>query len=467
MASEETPLLPDVLLPSKHELVYQRFSPLYKKFVVATVAWCGLMPLFLSGTFSPSIPQIAKDLNTTGESVGFAVSLSVLSTSIGALVSASYSTFYGRRPIYLISLPLCILGSLGVSAARDMSDLLFWRFWQCIGASPGLVVGAAVVGDIYKLEERGTGMGIFLAGSLLGTTLSPPIGGFISHFWGWRVMQLCMGALALVAFTIFMFAFPETSHPGTRGIDKFRQSGEAEHRWSFTAVNPLRPLQLLQSPNICTVSAAGFFLLLTDYVLLVPLAYTMGKRYNLDNELLVGACFLPCGLGNMVGAPVAGRISDRIVAKWKNKRGGVWYPEDRLRATFSGGLIFVPLSVLGCGLVTEYIGGPIGLVLNLLLLFMNGLGVDIVLSPSASYVVDVMHSRSAEAMACNAGFRSFLLTFAIAGVMPMIDTYGVLITNLVSACLAWIGFVLLFVTVRYGDQMRAWADVGYSTVADN
>ncbi|KXN87018.1 putative transporter AQR1 [Leucoagaricus sp. SymC.cos] len=466
MASEETPLLSDVLHPSKHVLVYERFSPLYKKFIVMTVAWCGLMPLFLSGTFSPSIPQMARDLNTTGENIGFAVSLSVFATSIGALMSASYATFYGRRPIYLVSLPFCILGSLGVSAARNLPELLFWRFWQCIGASPGLAIGAAVIGDIYKLEERGTGMGLFLAGCLLGTTLAPPLGGFIAHFWGWRILQLCMGVLALGAFGVILVSLPETSHPGARGVEKFRQSGNVEYKRAFFTVNPLRPLNLLQSPNIFCVSAAGFFLLLTDYVLLVPLAYTMGKRYHLDNEALVGACFLPCGLGNMVGAPVAGRISDRIVSSWKRKRRGVWYPEDRLRATFSGGLIFVPLSVLGCGLVTQYVEGPIGLTLNLMLLFMNGLGVDLVLSPSASYVVDVMHSRSAEAMACNTGFRSFLLTFAIAGVMPMMDAYGMLFTNTISALLAWIGFVLLAMTVKYGEQMRAWVDVGYSTAAD-
>src|SRR5690349_20175338 len=84
----------------------------------------------------------------------------------------------------------------------------------------------------------------------------------------------------------------------------------------------------------------------------------------------------------LVGAPIAGRIADRIVTSWKRKRGGVWYPEDWLRATFSGGLIFVPLSVLGCGLVTTYIEGPLGLTLNLILLFLNGLGVRIENSPS-------------------------------------------------------------------------------------
>ena len=36
-----------------------------------------------------------------------------------------------------------------------------------MGASPGSVLGAGVIGDIYKLEERGRAMGIFFAASTL------------------------------------------------------------------------------------------------------------------------------------------------------------------------------------------------------------------------------------------------------------------------------------------------------------
>lgn len=117
-----------------------------------------------------------------------------------------------------------------------------------------------------------------------------------------------------------------------------------------------------------------------------------GQRYGIDNEALVGACFLPSGFGNLgapacslpplqfspdcgpVGSPIAGHISDVMVIRWREKR-GTWYPEDRLKATISGSLIFAPLSVLGCGLVTRYVEGPVGLVLCLFFLFVNGVGV--------------------------------------------------------------------------------------------
>ncbi len=109
----------------------------------------------------------------------------------------------------------------------------------------------------------------------------------------------------------------------------------------------------------------------------------------------------------LVGAPLAGFISDRLVTSYRTHRGGKWYPEDRLRGTLIGAGIFVPLSALGSGLLSDprlawlFGHGKAGFIGNLICLFFNGMGVDLVLSPSAAYGVDILHERSAESMAAN------------------------------------------------------------------
>jgi len=177
--------------------------------------------------------------------------------------------------------------------------------------------------------------------------------------------------------------------------------------------------------------------------------------------------FLPAGLGNMIGASVAGRFSDRIVVYYRKKRDGVWYPEDRLRAALPGALVLVPFFMLISGLLTEYVPGTLGLVLNLVCLFVNGLGIDSVLIPSAAYVVDLMHSRSSEALAVNNAFRAFFISITISGILPMIDRYGLVVTNGASALLAWLGFGLFWFTIQYGERLRGVVDVGFSTADNN
>ena len=83
-------------------------------------------------------------------------------------------TVDGRRPVYLYALLVYAIGSAGVAAAQSIPSLLFWRFFQSMSASIGPVIGAAVIGDIFNLEERGRAIGIsFAVGKLLFMILFP------------------------------------------------------------------------------------------------------------------------------------------------------------------------------------------------------------------------------------------------------------------------------------------------------
>lgn len=462
MANEETPLLDDAV--RKHEEVYNRFTPAQKRTVTALISLAGLLPLFVSGTFIPSIPQIAKDLNTTGSVVNIAVSLSICANAFGTMLWATYSSYYGRKPIYLTSMAFEAVGSLGVALSKNVPQLLAWRVMQAFGASSGLSVGVGVIGDIYKLEERGTASGVFFAAVLLGAALAPLIGGVMAHYYSWRGIQYGLCGFAVFSWILTMLLQPETSQPGARGIDKAREAGKRD---GWVWLNPLRSLALLRSPNVLFLAIEGAFVLLTDYAMIVPIAFTIGKRYGIDNEALLGALCIPLGVGNFVGAPLSGYISDRMVIKWRKRRGNVWVPEDRLRAALPGAAVMVPCSILFSGLVTQFVPGKVGLVANLVLLFTNGLGVDFVLSPSSAYVVDILHDRSAEVTAVSMCLRGVFVAVCVALILPAIDAFGVAITNGVIALIAWIGFALLWALIKYGGKLRAWVDVGFTTLKDN
>lgn len=81
-------------------------------------------------------------------------------------------------------------------------------------------------------------------------------------------------------------------------------------------------------------------------------------------------------LSLQVGSAIVGRISDFTVIKWRKKRKGVWYPEDRLRAAVIPFAVLLPLSVLGFGLVNKFVDGNVGLMFSLVCLFFSGSGVS-------------------------------------------------------------------------------------------
>ncbi|KAF5349702.1 hypothetical protein D9756_008837 [Leucocoprinus leucothites] len=407
MTTEETPLL-----PNKHDLVYERFSAGKKRLLVAIVSWGGLVAFFTSGTFVPSIPQVAKDLDSTGE----VIRASAEQEKQMAVDQVTY--------------------------AQTVQQLMFWRFIQGMGASPGLSVGAGVIGDIYRLEERGAALGSYFGTGLLGLALAPTIGGVTAHYWSWRGIHYGLAVFALGALFCIFFFFPETSHPGTRGVDELKRSGKTHPKGRPVMLNPLAQLLMLRSPNILAV----------------------GKRYGIENEALIGACFLPLGIGNAIGAPLAGWISDKMVIRYKKIR-GYWYPEDRLRACLYS--FYLPITVLASGLITKYVPGKLGLALNFVCFFLNGVGCDIALTPCGAYVVDVLHGNSAEVTAAVNAFRSVALAITTAMLLPMINNYGHVFTNGVVAVFALTGFFITIITIIYGDSMRAWVDIGYSNADEN
>src|SRR5215475_9697598 len=77
--------------------------------------------------------------------------------------------------------------------------------------------------------------------------------GLAAHYASWRAMQWGLFVWGVLIFAAMALWFPETSHPGTRGIDKLVQSSDGERRWKWVWLNPLSSLTLLRSPNLMLV----------------------------------------------------------------------------------------------------------------------------------------------------------------------------------------------------------------------
>lgn len=462
MATEQSPLLAtEEAAEADHNLIYSRFLPRRKQTIVALIAWACFIPFFVSGSFIPAIPEVADEFDTDVSVVGWAVSIMWFVASFTGMTWATYATFYGRRVVYLYSMPCLALGSFGVSISRSVPELLFWRALQAVGSSAGMSTGMAIIGDIYQLEERGTAVGITFGALLVGPAVAPLTGGIVTEYASWRLMQAGVGFAALLTYLLMYFGMPETSHPGTRGVDK-----ELGGKFKWVWLNPFKCLWYMRSPNLLALTFVGATALLSDFVLLLPISTTFGERYDIHSKALIGACFVPAGVGNLIGAPLAGRVSDLMIKRWRKKRAGKWVAEDRLRAALFGALWLIPLSLGLFGIANKYVDGVNGLAMCLACLFINGIGVDVVLTPVIAYNVDVVHAHSAEVMSAHSGVRNLMLATASTLILPAIEHWGVFVTNSVATVVMVLGALILWTTIRFGEEMRAYADIGYSTITD-
>jgi len=184
----------------------------------------------------------------------YTVSLYILVLGLSTLLWAPYSGYYGRLPVYHGSLPFLSLGSLGATLCTNVTQLAISKAVQAFGAASVVSVGAGTISDIYKVEERGTAMGIFFGAILLGPALAPFAGGLASEYASWRLVQFALFCSGLIAWILVALFLPETSHPGERGIDKAMALGSSRNAGKgFVWLNPFKPLLLLKSPNVLFV----------------------------------------------------------------------------------------------------------------------------------------------------------------------------------------------------------------------
>ncbi|SCV68223.1 BQ2448_344 [Microbotryum intermedium] len=442
--------------------LYDRFSDRTKKMIVALVA---------VSAFMAPIPAISEDLNTTPTIINITVAVYIFTIGAMPLAWAPYSGLYGRRPIYLCSLPIFALGSMGVALSDNLATLIVTRTIQGIGSSAVLSVGAGSIGDIYQRQERGTAMGYFYSGILIGPAVAPAIAGLLSEYvkgnYGWRVMQWILCGLGIIVSVLCFLYFPETAHEiPIEGIIEARRQKRAdeglptEPRWksslmSFVWLNPLAPLRLLLLPHILSISLNSAFVLLTTYAVLVPLTETIRSNYGISNAAILGTFFLAQGVGNAFASfCFTGRMADHTLKVWLKKRNGIYVPEDRLRATLLGGGLVLPCAVLALGWVIDLGSGKVGLIFTVILLFLNGVGLMMVLTAANTYCVDVLQKRSSEVIAVNNFVRYTLSAAASAFILPLINAIGLGGANSFAAGLAWIGFGLVCATIRWGEKMR-------------
>ncbi|GAA6038819.1 hypothetical protein JCM8097_002911 [Rhodosporidiobolus ruineniae] len=481
------------------EMMYRRFSESRKKGIVAMVSFAALLAPFSSSSFLPSIPQIVDELNTTSTIINVTVAIFILVIGIFPLVWAPYAGVYGRRPIYIISLPIFALGSLGVALCDSLASLIVTRIIQGIGSCSVLSVGAGTIGDLYPRERRGKAMGLFYLGILVGPATAPAIAGILTEYahpegQGWRAMQWLLFAMGVLASAIILFFFPETAH--ARGIDviraqhlaaraeklgvdpeKLEEQEEAEveklgrlrRMWArldpWVWMNPLAPLKLLLHPNILGMSVTSSFVLMSTYTVLVPLSSTVAPRYNITNAAILGCFYLSQGVGNAVASRYTGMWADWTLKHWLKKRNGVYVPEDRLKATLIGAGLVLPGSVLALGWVLDRVGGKVGLAWTIVLLFVDGVGLMCILTPLNTYGVDLMPVRSSEVIAVNNACRYIISAAASAFVLPMIQAIGVGWTNTFAALLVWAGFGIILFLIRFGRQMRLLGERWEGTAA--
>lgn len=188
----------------------RNYSRWKKLIIVCVVAFAGTTGPMGTSIMLPAVDDMAKDLKSTISMVNVSVGVYLLSMGIFPMWWSNFSEKHGRRMVYVFSFAFFFAMSIGSALAPTISSLIVLRLLTGVGSSAVQACGAATVADLYVIEERGTALGIFYLGPLLGPFMSPIVGGAVSEAWGWRATMWVMVIFCGVNVFLILFFLPET-----------------------------------------------------------------------------------------------------------------------------------------------------------------------------------------------------------------------------------------------------------------
>ena len=157
-----------------------------------------------------SMPEMAKDLNTTYAVTQITLTVFLIFMGLGQLVFGPISDAYGRKVPLVAGLITYITASLWAALTQSIESLIFARILQGLGASMAIVIIMSMVRDLVDDIAATQLYALLNTIVALGPIIAPALGGFIGAHYGWRGVMLALMIAASVVLLNTLFNIKES-----------------------------------------------------------------------------------------------------------------------------------------------------------------------------------------------------------------------------------------------------------------
>ncbi|KAK4055540.1 hypothetical protein OIV83_000086 [Microbotryomycetes sp. JL201] len=431
----------------------------------------------LSSTMiAPAANQVAKALDITAAfEEQMITSIFVLAYACGPLLLGPSSELFGRAIVLQISNVVYIIFNLVCAFATTKSQYFAFRFLAGFGGSAPLSIGAGVLGDLWRPEERGTAASLYSLGPLIGPAIGPCIGGWVAERVpkdGYKWIFISSSAFGAGVQIVGFFALKEMYAPvllQRRANAKRKELGLPPHSDQVQTVHETKGKKTLAS--VISVGLLRPFLLFgTERIINVLALYVSviyGMIYLVNTTTtsifvdiygqsvgIAGTQFVSQGIGLVVAAQINGRLLDVVYRKLKERNNGVGKPEFRLPMLIPASII-LPLGIFLYGWAAQERWHWIGVDFGMALLSFGLIGV---FQSTNLYLVDTFGIYAASALAATTFFRS-IAGFGFPLFAPYLFRslgYGGGSSLLAGICIV-VGCPAGPVLFVYGERIRSWS----------
>ncbi|MCJ1313594.1 hypothetical protein MMC25_007273 [Agyrium rufum] len=444
------------------------FGKARKWVIVLILALGSLTVACASSLYTATYGQLTKEFHVSEEVATIGLSLFVMGLGVGPMLLSPLSEFYGRRPIYIISLFFFVVWLVPCAVAQNITTMLISRFINGVAGSAFLSVAGGTVGDLFTKVDLQGPMMVYTASPFLGPELGPIIGGFINQYTNWRWSFYVLIIWSSVVLGLVVFFVPETYHPvllRNKAIKLRKETGEERYKAPIEKMDRsiaqtvirscYRPFLLLTLEPMC-LNLCIFSALLLGILYLFfgafNIVFTNNHNFTLSQ---VGLSFFGLLVGMVLGVatdPWWHRYYIRLVKQREEQTGEVGGSEPEFRLPPAvGGAILVPIGLFWFGWTTY---SSVHWIVPIIGSGVFAMGTVLIFSGVFTFLVEAYPLHAASALAANSFARS---SFAAAFPLFGVQMYSKLGYQWATSLLAFLALAMApfpYLFFKYGKRIR-------------
>jgi DHA1 family bicyclomycin/chloramphenicol resistance-like MFS transporter len=282
-----------VPLPTPHKITMLSAGGL-----ATLLAGLSMLGPFSIDAYLPAFPRIEANLHASAIEVQQTLTAYMLAFAGMVLWHGALSDAFGRRNVILTALVVFAVGTFGCAASHSVHYLWIFRILQGVSAGAGVVVGRAIIRDLYSDAPAARLLSMVTMIFSIAPAIAPVLGGWIVTLFDWRAIFLSLFAYSLVLWWICWQHLPETVPREKR--QPFNPRFIAQ---SYGAI--FSSFLFHMKAGVVALNFAGLFLYISAAPVLMPVHLHLGPSQ-------FAWLFIPSVSGIFLGALAANRLAGKM-----------------------------------------------------------------------------------------------------------------------------------------------------------
>jgi MFS transporter, DHA2 family, multidrug resistance protein len=167
--------------------------------IVFSVMLAVLLEIIDTSIVNTALPAMMGNLGATLDEIDWVITGYIISNVVVIPLTGWLAATFGRKRYFVTSILLFTFASLMCGLAQSADALVFWRVVQGLGGGALLSTSQAIMIETFPARQQGVGQAIFGVGAMIGPSLGPTLGGWLTDNYSWHWIFLINVPLGLFA----------------------------------------------------------------------------------------------------------------------------------------------------------------------------------------------------------------------------------------------------------------------------